>query len=94
MDLLEKRNLSFSHWVNDQMTQEVKKNQQIADKPQKVFVCGHGRNRTTKPNCSYLVCPVIDKSLGQLGQEREFARMQPICVLKKKPSGVLASTQK
>ena len=92
LEVLEKRGLKFSTWVNLKITEELKCESFRTAKPGTLWLCDRGKNKIKQANCTVENCPVLDITCGRVAQEREFAAKQPNCLFKKKPSDALAST--
>ena len=73
MELLEKKDKSFSGWIMEQAQAYVQANKpadpEEVKKPKEL--CHRPRN--LGKNCELENCPLIDPSLGHVGRERQFA---------------------
>ena len=85
LELLEKRTLSFSKWVELQTTQELKMEKLRQTPAAAMWRCYHPKIKLAQKSCGLDVCPMQDWSLGPVAKERVFAAAQPKCLFRIKP---------
>ena len=80
--LLEKRELSFSKWVDIKITETVKAEEQRKQPDKTNWICYHPKIKIAKKVCVLENCPMIDLTYGKVAQERQFAKSGAHCIFR------------